>query len=265
MAHRQDMANRRAAGGQQAPIDPGDRDGTAVSPVRDYGVADLEGMAHVHAYYEWIVRAFGPYLHGRVLEVGAGIGNFAVHYASTVEEAVLWEPDVALSRRLAARFDGKPQLRTIAGPLGDLSPDNGFDALVAVNVMEHISNDALAIELWSRFLRPGGALLLFVPALPLLFGSLDEAVQHKRRYTPAMLRRLLSATNLRVVKLNYFDVAGLIPWLVAGRILRLRTLGGSPAQIYDRFVVPVSERFERRFTPPIGKNLLCVAVRPTTS
>jgi hypothetical protein len=105
-------------------------------------------------------------------------------------------------------------------------------------------------------------LLLFVPALPWLFGSLDEVVQHRRRYTRAALRTLMSSAELAIEELTYFDLAGVIPWFVAARILRLRTVTGPTARLYDRLVVPVGERLERHAKPPIGKNLLCVAVKP---
>ena len=226
-----------------------------------YGASDLEGMQQVRAYYNWIVRFFGSHLRGRVLEVGAGIGNCAAHYVSQVEEAVLWEPDARLYGRLAERFSGWENVRAVSASEWELIRADSFDAVVAVNVLEHISSDEGSIMLWSDVLRPGGALLLFVPALPWLYGSLDRAIGHERRYTADNLRRLMTLARLRVVELTYFDMVGVIPWFVAGRIMRMHTLSGSPARIYDRLVVPLSERLEHRVRPPLGKNLICVAIK----
>ena len=72
----------------------------------------------------------------------------------------------------------------------------------------------------------------------------------------------MSRAGFDVSYLRYFDVLGVLPWLVAGRVARQSRFDARAAKLYDRVAVPVGARAERHFTPPLGKNLICVAVKP---
>jgi hypothetical protein len=95
--------------------------------------------------------------------------------------------------------------------------------------------------------------------LPVLYGTLDAMVHHHRRYTKASLRDVVEGAAFRVQLLRYFDVLGVVPWFVAGRVLKRRRFDEGPARVYDRFVVPIGSALERLYEPPLGKNLVCVA------
>jgi SAM-dependent methyltransferase len=236
-----------------------------------YEGQDLEALADLPRYYRWILRTFTPYLNGRVLEVGAGTGNFASHYVDGVDQAVLLEPAQNLYPALAARFARKDNVTPICGLLeewcdGRLNTDGpnpgSFDAAILVNVLEHVANDYQMVQRLTELLRPGGTLLLFVPAVPWLYGTLDSLVHHYRRYTYSRLARVASRSGLELIQLRYFDFPGILPWLIAGRILRQERFNPSAARLYDRLVAPVASILERWIRPPLGKNLICVARRP---
>lgn len=240
----------------------------AASGLSHYSGQDLEALADMPHYYSWILETFWPYLRGRVLEVGAGTGNFAAHYVDRVQEAVLVEPAKNLFPRLVERFAGKAHVFPVCGLLDEVSrrPGNdpsfasgSFDATILVNVLEHIPDDHATCVRLAQLLRPGGALLLFVPALPWLYGSLDVLLGHHRRYSRSRLARTLARAHFDVLCLHYFDVLGIMPWLAAGRILHQNRLNPLATQTYDRVVVPLAAALERRLTPRIGKNLICVA------
>jgi SAM-dependent methyltransferase len=226
-----------------------------------YPGQDLEALADLPNYYSWIADQFGPHLRGRVLEVGAGRGNFSAHMMPRVSEAVLSEPDVASHRILADRFKQHSRVTVLRRPPDVAADDASFDAVVAVNVLEHIADDVGAVQLWGRLLKPDGALLLFVPAVPWLYGSLDKAVLHQRRYTREGLLAVVRAGNLHPTSVRYFDSLGVLPWLLVGRVLRIGTFSQRGATMYDRVVVPPLRRVEARLAPPIGKNLVIVAVK----
>jgi SAM-dependent methyltransferase len=232
---------------------------------------DLEALADLPHYVGWILQGFATHLQGRVLEVGAGTGNFSARYVDTVDESVLLEPAQNLYPILAARFAGNHRVQLACGLLEDWlarpTAQGGydgrpFDAAVMVNVLEHIADDAGTIGRLARVLRPGGKLLIFVPALRWLYGSLDAQVHHYRRYSRSKLTRAIERNGLEILSLQFFDLAGVLPWLVAGRVLRQRSFSASAALIYDRLVVPLAARLERWLPLPMGKNLLCVAQRP---
>ncbi len=237
-------------------------------PAQHYEGQDLEALADLPRYQGWVLDSFQPRLRGRVLEVGAGIGNFAARYTAQVNEAVLVEPAANLAATLSRRFAGLPNVRTVSARLEDLQgqvvpggdfSDASFDACVMVNVLEHIEDDLAILKRIRQLLRPDGALLLFVPALPVLYGSLDALVDHHRRYLKASLRTVVERAGFRVLKLHYFDVLGVLPWFVAGRVLRRRRFDEAAARAYDRWFVSLGQRIERNWEPPFGKNLLCVA------
>jgi SAM-dependent methyltransferase len=232
----------------------------------DYVGQDLEALAEIPNYQEWILGHFRPYLHGRVLEIGAGVGTLAAKYRDAVEATVLLEPAPNLIDRLRAKFHGDAGVTTIherledARESGKLS-DGAFDAVVLINVLEHIDDDAQMLEDIHHVLAPDGMLLLFVPALPWLFGSLDALVGHRRRYVKPQLQALIERAGFTVRDLRYFDALGVLPWWVTGRVIKARAFDERAARIYDKIGVPVGSLAERFMTPPIGKNLLCVAQR----
>jgi len=235
---------------------------------------DLEALADMPHYVDWILQGFAEHLRGRVLEVGAGTGNFSVCYLDRVTEAVLLEPAQNLYPRLAARFRSKAHVQVERGLLEEWSErpaaqgghdGRPFDTAVLVNVLEHIADDQGTVQRLADLLRPGGKLLIFVPALPWLYGSLDLQVHHYRRYSRSRLQRVMHRAGLEVMSLHYFDVPGVLPWLLAGRLLRQSAFSPRAAFIYDRVVVPLASRMERWVRLPLGKNLVCVAQRPVTA
>ncbi len=230
-----------------------------------YTAQDLEALANIPNYQQWILRYFNPFLHGRILEIGAGTGTFARLYLDRVDEAVLLEPATNLTSRLRERVGDRPRAKVVAMPLeracavGEVS--GRFDAVVLINVLEHVDDDRQMLEQIRELLAREGKLLLFVPALSWLFGSLDEMLEHRRRYTLRAVRLLLEDASFKVQAIRYFDVLGVLPWWVAGRVLMQRSFNRHAAQLYDRVAVPIGSAVEHILSPPLGKNVLCVATR----
>lgn len=232
---------------------------------RHYEGQDLEALSDMPHYTGWMLEHFAPHLHGRVLEVGAGIGNVSARYVEKLDEALLVEPAANLHERLKQRVAHLPHVQTACALLQDVDPalvEEPFDAAVMVNVLEHVEDDAALLRHIHGLLKPGGALLLFVPALPLLYGTLDRRVHHMRRYLKPELADLLRAAGFQIKTLRYFDVLGMAPWLVAGRIVRTQEFNQAGARWYDRVGVPLTRWFEDRLEPPVGKSLIAVAFRP---
>lgn len=232
----------------------------------NYVGQDLEALADIPNYQNWILDHFRPHLHGRVLEIGAGIGTLSSMYRSNVDSAVLLEPAANLIAPLRDRFRGDEGVKVIGKPLEDAIAardveDGSFDAVVLINVLEHVDDDTGMLIDIARLLKPGGMLLLFVPALQWLFGSLDTLVSHRRRYAKSQLRFVVENASLAVRDLRYFDVLGVLPWFVTGRLIKAREFNAKAARLYDTVAVPVGSRVEKLVAPPIGKNLMCIAQR----
>jgi SAM-dependent methyltransferase len=229
-----------------------------------YSGTELDAVAEAANYYRWIIDSFSPALGERIVEAGAGIGTVAelvLRHASP-KEMLLIEPAVNNIPELHRRFDSDPRIRIHHGYLEDIGTSVSADTVIAVNVMEHVEHDAEFLKAAYATLAPGGALLLLVPAVPAIFGSLDRAFDHYRRYTRSGLRQSLLAAGFRIETLHYLNMIGVAAWFAAGRILRRTTLGRPQVQFYDRLVIPWLRRVETLIHPPIGQSVLAIARKP---
>ena len=134
-----------------------------------------------------------------------------------------------------------------------------MDTIIGVNVLEHIDDDRRTLATIAKALPSGGKLLLFVPASPVLFGSLDEAFGHCRRYRKTELQTKITEAGFQILELKFMNVPGLVSWFVAGRILKSRTLSPGMVQWYDRWVIPAVRTIESRLTMPAGQSLTVIA------
>jgi SAM-dependent methyltransferase len=231
----------------------------------NYCGRDLEAMARARNLPRWIMAQFRAHVGRRVIEVGAGCGNFTPLIAETCPERLLCvEPSANMLAELRTRVEALPPAEAMQGVLADVSGriDWRPDTIFYVNVLEHIDDDRGEMRVAFDLIAPGGHVLVFVPALRWLFGSADHNFGHFRRYERGDLRSVIEGAGFRVVLLRYFDIAGGVPWFVLFRILRLKCFTPAQVAVFDRLVVPVMRRVEGWVTPPLGKNLVCVARRP---
>lgn len=220
-------------------------------------------MVNARNYYNVILRAFEPHLGSHVVEVGAGIGTFSeiLLGARPQNTFTLVEPADNNFVRLDSRFRSDPRVRPIHGYLEQLELNDPADAVVAINVLEHVEHDVEFLRAAHRSLSPTGTLLLYVPAHPAIFGTLDEAFEHHRRYTRASLGARLEAAGFAHRSLRYVNAPGVLSWFLAGRIFRRRTLSARDVSLYDRWVTPWVDRLERHWSPPFGQSLLAIATK----
>ena len=137
--------------------------------------------------------------------------------------------------------------------------DGAVDTVVMVNVLEHIQNDREVLFQLCRILRPGGHLLIFVPALRGLMSKLDLLFGHFRRYHRAELLEKITQAGGEVQLCRYFDFLGVFPWFLLNKLMGATTFNPKLVHINDKFVVPISAAVERVISPPFGKNIILVA------
>jgi len=186
--------------------------------------AVYDRMAEIDADHWWFVarrkiidalirKNVKPPKGARILEVGCGTGsNIALLQQFGTVDAI--EPDDG-ARALSTQ-------RTGVAVKGGLLPDGveledgAYDLIVLLDVLEHIPDDAAALGALRRKLKPGGRLLMTVPAMPWLWSAHDVAHHHQRRYTASQLRRVVEASGFRVRHLSHFNSL-LFPLIVAAR------------------------------------------------
>ncbi len=231
--------------------------------------ATLHNLAHAHRYNRWIVDHFHPYIGDRVLEVGCGIGNLTPFFLHARLVVCLDTLSAAVGE-VQARWGDHPSVHPLVGDITDPHVvdqlrGHEFDTVTFVNVLEHIPQDAVALAHAHALLRPGGHVLLYVPALPSLFGSMDEALGHYRRYTREALLDRVREVGFQPVFCKPVNTLGALGWWFDGKVQRYPAIPAWQVRLFDA-VVPLwrpVERALRRLWPTMpGLSLVCVARKP---
>jgi SAM-dependent methyltransferase/glycosyltransferase involved in cell wall biosynthesis len=232
-----------------------------------FGAADdLEQLGTAKYFFEWVLEEFAPHLRGHVLEVGAGTGTITRrlvdHYPDISITAL--EPAENMVGELEAFGALHPRVQVRRQTLADGGVgERTCDAVIYLNVLEHIDDEEAELALAAGVLRPGGRLLVFGPAHEWLYSDLDYKAGHYRRYSLTSLRDVIAGAGFTIESLRYFDVLGVLPYWVVYRLLRHNEISGSSMWGYDRVVVPISRIIQRLLPhPPLGKNVILVARKP---
>jgi SAM-dependent methyltransferase len=228
-----------------------------------YSGSELDSLAEAKNYYAWVLRQFEPYLGPTVIEVGAGIGTFSEYLvgSSKVQRLIAVEPAMNTLPHLRERFKTDTRVQVLSGYLSDHYTTLAANAVAAVNVLEHVEDDMAFLSEARMAVVPGGHLLLFVPAIPAIYGSLDKVFEHFRRYTKPSLRKVIEGAGWKPRRIAYMNFPGIAAWFMAGRILRKTSIAPADAKAYDRLVVPWVSRLEQLVPPPIGSNIIAIATR----
>jgi SAM-dependent methyltransferase len=223
-------------------------------------LARMEGGAP--NYNTWLGDRFRAHAGARVLEIGAGIGTITSLLAPGREKVVALEVDDFYVRRLKNRFRDQPNVEPYLSDvaLADWPRLKGerFDSIVLSNVLEHIPDDGGAVQRFAQILSDGGKILILVPALPALFGAMDEAVGHHRRYTMESLRAVLEGNGFDVELIEWMNLVGIPGWFMNSVVLKRRVMPPLQLRLYDQ-VAPLLARAEARVKLPVGMSLFCVA------
>jgi len=236
---------------------------TAAIEVADKaGAETLAIMQAAPRYNRWQFRRIAPYLGRRVCEVGAGIGNMSGLIAeSGPEQLVLTDVDPAYRKVLHSRFAGSPNVAIEHLVLPDPSVGSRYeryqlDTVVALNVVEHISDDVEALRSMAGMLQPGGRAIVLVPAFQQLFGALDRELGHARRYTRQSLTRRMNQAGFRLERAFYFNLVGTLGWWVNARVRNVPRIPINQLRLFDA-MVPILQ-LENFLPLPFGQSVIAV-------
>jgi SAM-dependent methyltransferase len=220
----------------------------------------FDSLRDADNYADWIAELIEPHLGDHVLEVGAGHGDLTERLRRDGSHVVATETDRTCAAALEERYASDPDVEIHQADLVPSDAAATFDSIVAINVVEHLQRDDDAMALLANRLRPGGRLVLVVPAFDALSSDADARIGHRRRYRTSDLALQLDRVGLRVVDAQYFNVAGALAWWLLAR--QLGWVPGWSARLLDDFAIPVTRRFEADRATRFGQSLLCVGERP---
>jgi glycosyltransferase involved in cell wall biosynthesis/2-polyprenyl-3-methyl-5-hydroxy-6-metoxy-1,4-benzoquinol methylase len=193
-----------------------------------HGSQILGRLARAPRFNAWMADTIRPFCGDRILEIGSGTGNLTRRliprdtyvasdvnplYLHTLRGLTVDRPYLDVTVTDVTRGESFPQV------------PGGFDTVVCLNVIEHVDDDVSALANIRGALGPEGRAIVLVPHGPELFGSLDEILGHRRRYTEQMLRDLAAAAGFEVEQVLRFNRVGWPAWWLNGKLLRRRSFG----------------------------------------
>ncbi len=229
------------------------------------GLSTLETISRADKFNKWMFDTIYPYCNGRILEIGSGIGNISQFFIN--ENAVITLSDIRENycQHLKNRFSESTTLEEVL-LINLTDPEfekkyqhyvKSFDTIFALNVVEHIEDDVLALKNCKFLLKDGGRLLILVPAFQSLYCSFDLELGHYRRYTRKTLRKLYEENQFQIEYSRYFNAMGILGWIFSGKILKKKTIPEGQMGIYNK-LVPVFKLIDKILLQVIGLSVILV-------
>jgi cyclopropane fatty-acyl-phospholipid synthase-like methyltransferase len=202
-------------------------------------LVDLAPLIHRHPWWRArseltlaLLEHLGVKPPARVLDVGCGWGTTL----EALERRGYQTAGVDISRRTLEKLDRPERLLYTADLSRDLPPEaSGFDTVLALDVIEHIDDDRDAVTKLEQLARPGGVVIVSVPALPEFFTEFDETQGHRRRYLPETLRAAFQESGLVVERIFWWG-QWLVPMLRRQRNKKKKEAGDTAAETYRRYL-----------------------------
>jgi 2-polyprenyl-3-methyl-5-hydroxy-6-metoxy-1,4-benzoquinol methylase len=234
----------------------------------DYvGHANLETISTNYRFNDWMYKQIKTRLEekmGNILEIGSGLGTFSekiLRDMGSSSHLMLTDFSTRYVQSLKTRYSS---FQNVSVDRLDLNSREEYskigygkyDSIIALNVLEHVKDDLLALQELYKMWKNGGILIILVPCHKFLFNVIDEKLGHFRRYTKKELRRKINKTNFTVACMHYFNTAGMVGWFFNGNVLKSAEINRSASKWFD-ILVPVFNCLDRITYNITGLSLIC--------
>lgn len=222
---------------------------------------------YAHTKYQILLRHLQDEQALSILNAGCGSGEFSFQLAAAGHRVVGIDPAseyIDLARQSAEKA-GIDNCSFFVSSIEEFSNDEVFDCVAATDVLEHIADDYAAFEKLVQLVKPGGILLITVPAGQWLYGFHDEELGHYRRYSRRQLARLVSPL-CRIEALRYFGFSLIPVCYLYSKLLRkpypVGESGDASKNPVTAFVLRSLLQVDRMLPLPVGTSLILKARRP---
>ncbi len=200
----------------------------AVYPRDAYGSEILGRLSRAPRFTTWMADTIRPFCGSRVLEIGSGPGNLTRHLMPRARYVASDVNPLHLHTLQALKAD-RPYLEAQYCDVTDVESfprdQGGFDTVICLNVIEHVDDDRAALSNIRSVLTEGGKAIVLVPSGSGLFGTLDQVLGHRRRYTEVSLRAVAAKAGFEVKQVLRFNRIGTPAWWLNGKVFKRRTFG----------------------------------------
>jgi len=234
-------------------------------PVDTEGEDTLKTIALANHLNQWMYQTIKPFCTGRILEIGSGIGNISDYFIKDQASIMLTDIRDAYCDSLRAKYAGTGSLLGIEN-MNLVDPEfdtrfsqylNSFDTVFALNVVEHIYDDHLAVSNCYKLMKPGGNLIILVPAYQWLYNDFDKELEHYRRYTRKKLGSLFQASSFSILHSQYFNAAGIAGWLVSGKMQHHKIIPAGQIRLFNK-LVSLFKLFDKLIFNSFGLSVITV-------
>ena len=229
------------------------------------GFETLRVIADAVNFNNWTCEVISPFCSGKILEIGSGIGNISERFIN--KGADITVSDIRnnyisfLKQKLPQLDQGNKILRMdLVDPEFDLRFSHlfeSFDTIFALNVIEHIEDDGLAVQNCRKLLKSGGKLLLLMPAYQWLYNSFDKELYHFRRYNRKSMADLIRNAGFSTEQTFYFNAGGIPGWFVSGKLMHNKTIPQGQMIVFDK-LVPAFRLLDKLLMKKIGLSVIGV-------
>jgi SAM-dependent methyltransferase len=226
-----------------------------------YQGEELDVFAHAQRWKRYWASRIRRWITGDVLEVGAGLGvNTATLQNDAVTSWLCLEPDARLAARLQSAVRALPACSTAVGTIHSVA-GRRFDAVLYIDVLEHIEDDSGELAGAFSLLKPEGHVVVLSPAHQFLFSDFDAAIGHYRRYNKRTLRAC-TPPGSRMVAMFYLDCLGMAASLANRLLLKQSNPTVAQIQTWDTYIIPCSRALDPLTGFSLGKTIVGVWQKP---
>ena len=230
------------------------------------GLETLETIAAANNFNRWMSETVEKRLKpGNILEIGSGIGNISRYFLDKGYDICLSDIRENYCGYLEENFSNYENLSDIV-KMDLVHPNfeteyaehlNNYDNLYALNVIEHIEDDVLALANCKKLLKPGGRIVILVPAYQTLYNTFDKNLFHYRRYTRKTMSAVFEKNHFKILEKFHFNLIGILGWFVSGSILKKETIPSGQMDLYNK-LVPIFRMIDKVTLNQMGLSVVVV-------
>ncbi len=229
------------------------------------GEETLDVISKANKFNKWMYETIKPYCNGNILEIGSGVGNISQFFIDEGFPTMLTDIRTGYCERLKKKFGNKTNLLGVE-TIDLLDPDfenkfkrylNSFDVVIALNVFEHIQDEAIALNNCRQLLKNDGCMIILVPSYQSIYNGFDKALGHYRRYNKRTLSKLFLENNFHIIHKQYFNFIGIFGWYVSGKLQKNESIPEGQMGLYN-LLVPIFKIIDKLIFNTFGLSTIVI-------